>query len=364
MTNKIPLIKVKKQIKKISNRDPNIRDIVCLIGGFETKIDEDHNTAIDAPVFVESYTEAVALLQDGSESTLPDANKALKQIFTEDISGALIVNISTFTESSGTKTWSRSLTATKLENALASINDIEFDILYVTEDLTDAFITTIQGFQDDRFEDKKPFDWVAVGTRNSKALYTTTAGKFGDGTAFLTQPLEINSTLLSLVESGAWLTNYIAKLPVANSLTAKTLEGVTGVGTVYDENTTVKLSELVGLGYFVVRNVNPLEGTYECVNSAGCNGLDLYINRCTNYIVNDFALRPYLGEHNNTATLSGIETQCNNLLNKFKNDLKAVENITYAVEKKTSDKVDVILNTIEFAGVITEIDVYITIEVV
>ena len=54
----------------------------------------------------------------------------------------------------------------------------------------------------------------------------------------------------------------------------------------------------------------------------------------------------------------------NRLLTKFKDNLQVVENITYAVEKAGADKVNVILNAIEFNGVITEIDVFITIEVI
>ena len=166
------------------------------------------------------------------------------------------------------------------------------------------------------------------------------------------------------MESGAYLLNTIARLNVGYSLTAKVLEDVTDLGTVYDESTTPKLSELVGMGYFVLRGINPLEGTYEVVNSANPNGLDMYMTRVLAYIVNEFALRKYLGERNNTATLNGISMECNRLLTMFRDDLQLVEGITYAVEKKDADTVDVILNTIQFSGIITEIDVAITIEVV
>ena len=364
MTNTIPKIVVKSEVKKISNANPNVRDVVCLIGGFETKIDEEDNTNIDAPVFFETLEAAEAVLYDGSESTTPDANLALRQIFREDISGVLVVNISTFT-GTGTLTWSRTLTATKLAAALKSVADMEFDILYCVDELTDPFIEKIDEDAQARFEAKKPYGYIATATRASKSAYETTAGKLGDFCyACLTQTLEVNDKSLNLAESGAYLTNVIARLPVGNSLTAKVLEDVTDIGTSYDESTTPKLSELVGAGFFVVRMLSPVNNTFECVNSATPNGLDLYINRVRDYIVNDFALRQYLGERNNIATLSGIETQCNSLLNKFKNDLGVVENITYAVEKASPDKVNVILNTIEFAGIITEIDVFITIEVV
>ena len=355
MTNKIPKIEVKSEIKRISTGSPYIKDVVCIIGGFETA------TKSGEVFFAETLAEAEEQYRDDSETVLPDANKALIQAFRKDISGAIIVNVTT--ESSGT--YSRTVTKAKLQAAVAALTDIEFDILYVVEDAADANIEVVADFADDRFEAKKPFTWVATVTRANKSAYETTIGKVGDYcVAALTQPLEVDGTDLSLVESGGYLLNTIARLNVGYSLTAKVLDDVTDLGTVYDESTTPKLSELVGMGYFVLRSINPLEGTYEVVNSANPNGLDLYMTRVLTYIVNEFALRRYLGERNNTATLSGISMECNRLLTMFRDDLSLVENITYAVDKKDAETVDVILNSIEFSGIITEIDVAITIEVI
>ena len=355
MTNKIPTIIVKSEVKKISNTNPNLRDVVCLIGGFET---DEHYLE---PTFYETLEAAEADLYDGSETTLPEANGALRQLFANNISGVIAVNIST--ESSNT--WSRNVTKTNLENALASVAALEFDILYVASELTDELITVIDDDAHARFEDKKPYGYIGVGTRATTSAYTTTAAKLGDFCyAFLTQELEVEDVSLSLVASGAYLTNVIARLPVGQSLTAKVLPEVTDIGTTYTFADGDDGATLVGLGYFIVRLVNPAENTYECVNSAGANGLDLYVNRVRDYIVNDFALRPFLGEKNNEATIDAIKMECNRLLTKFKDNLQVVENITYAVEKAGADKVNVILNAIEFNGVITEIDVFITIEVI
>lgn len=352
MTNKIPIIKVKSEIKRINTANPYIKDVVCLIGGFETT--EKANEVF----FAETLAEAEEVY--GSDVTV-DANAALKQVFRREISGAVIVNIS----SGSGDNIQRNITAGKLETALAVLNDIEFDTLYLLEDSADANIEALATFAAARFEAKKPFTSVITCTRASKAAYETTIGKVGDyAIAVLTQPLEINGEELSLVESGAYLLNTIVRMNVGQSLTAKVLEEVTDVLTVYNESTTPKLSEMVGMGYFVVRSINPLEGTYEVVNSANANGLDMYMTRVLSYIVNEFALRRYLGERNNTATLSGISMECNRLLTMFRDDLQLVENITYAVSKRDAETVDVILNTIEFSGIITEIDVAITIEVV
>lgn len=355
MTNKIPIIKVKSEIKRINTVSPYIKDVVCLIGGFETT--EKANEVF----FAETLAEAEEVY--GTDTSI-DANAALKQAFRKDISGAIIVNVTT-ASSGDNPTYSRNITTAKLESAIAVLNDIEFDILYVIEDSTDANLTEIATFAAARFEAKKPFTYVATATRANKSAYETTIGKVGDYcVAALTQPVEVNGEDLSLVESGAYLLNTIARLNVGNSLTAKVLDEVTGLTTEYTFGENQLGSQLVAMGYFVIRSINPLEGTYEVVNSANANGLDMYMTRVLSYIVNEFSLRKYLGERNNTATLSGISMECNRLLTMFRDDLQLVENITYAVSKRDAETVDVILNTIQFSGIITEIDVAITIEVV
>ena len=359
MTNKIPIIKVKQEVKRIASSNPYLNDVVCLIGGFET--DENYLT----PKFYTTLQAAEADLADGSETTTPAANLALKQIFDSDISGCLVVNVSVKTGSDQSPTWARSVTKKKLEDSLAAVNQMAFAQLFVAEELTDELVTVIDTEAAARFKDKKPFGYIAVGARANASAYETTAGKMGDWCyAFLTQALTVRGTALSLIESGAWLTNYIARLPVANSLTAKVLSDVTSVGTDYTFADGDLGATLVGLGFFVVRLIDPLNNTYECVNSATNNGLDLYINRTRDYIVNDFALRQFLGEHNNDVTLDAIKMECNRLLTKFRDNLGAVENINYAVEKVDSSTVNVVLNTIEFSDIITEIDVYVTIEVI
>ena len=352
MTNKEPIIKVKSEIKRISTSNPYIKDVVCLIGGFET--DEKTNEVFFADTLAKAEEEY------GDDTTVA-ANAALKQVFRRDISGAIIVNVTTVSND----TASRDVTKAKLQAALAVLNDIEFDILYVIEDSSNDNLEEVAKFAAARFEAKKPFTWIATLTRANKSAYETSIGKVGDYCiAALTQPFVIGDDELSLVESGAYLLNTIARLNVGYSLTAKVLDEVTGLDTEYTFGEGQLGSDLVAMGYFVVRSINPLEGTYEVVNSANANGLDMYMTRVLSYIVNEFALRKYLGERNNTATLSGISMECNRLLTMFRDDLSLVEGITYAVNKKNAETVDVILNSIEFSGIITEIDVAITIEVI
>lgn len=359
MTNEMPDIEVIEEVRRVISNNPSLNDVVCLIGGFET------DTNYLTPKFYTTLQGAEKDLADGSESTLPEANKALKWIFDKPISGCLVVNVSVKTGSGTSVTWARTVTKKKLEDSLAAVAQMEFAELFVAEELTDELVTVLDTERKARLKAKKPFGYIGVGTRNNASAYETTAGKLGDGcNAFLTQPLSIHGTELSLIESGAWLTNYIARLPVANSLTSKTLSEVTDVGTTYTFKEGDLGHTLVGLGFFVVRLINPLNNDYECVNSAANNGLDLYINRTRDYIINDFALRQFLGEHNGAPTADAVKSECNRLLVKFRDNLKAVNNINYAIEKINSKTLRVILNSIQFDDIITKIELYVVIEVI
>ncbi|WP_407415802.1 hypothetical protein [Methanobrevibacter sp.] len=352
MTNPIPNIHVTNEIIRIRKENPLIRDIVCLIGCFE-----DTET-LNTPVLCKRLTEAEAIF--GSD-TQYDGNAALKQIFHKDISGCIIVNCTTTTGSGDNITANRSLTVNKIETALNLVRLIDFDQVYCAVEYTDAIVESVDAFCNSRMESKHPCGYTAVGARTSAATYTTTAGKIGDQiTAFLTQPLEVNGTMLSLVESGAYLTNLIATLSVGSSLTSKTLTEVTGVGVDYTFDEGDLGETLVGLGFFVVRLIDALNNTYECVNSATPNGLDLYMNRVRDYIVNDFALREALGEMN-TVSVDLITLFCGDLYTKFVRDLKLVKDIIYAIEKEDSKTIDVLLEDLVFADITTQINVKINI---
>lgn len=361
MTNSIPDITVVSEIKKIKNDNPLIRDVVCLIGCFE-----DTET-LNTPTLCKSLPEAEAIFGD-DESI--EANAALKQIFHKNISGCLIVNCTSTTGSGENVNVTRNLTEAKIKAACNLVRLIDFDLLYVATEFTDTILTTVDDFAKSRFKEKRPFDYVAVGTRNTDALYAATAEKITSGrcAAFLTQPLGVNDDTLTLIESGAYLVNLIATLPVGNSLTAKVLDEVTSLGTEYtfecDTDGTPKDlgAKLVGYGFFVVRLINALDNTYECVNSAGPNGLDLYMTRVTSYIVNEFALRKALGEYNEVS-MDLIKLECGRLYTKFTDTLGLIKDIKYSVEKEDAETVNVIISELVFAGIVTKINVFISIEV-
>lgn len=369
MTNSVPGITVVSEIKKVKNENPLIRDVTCLIGCFE-----DTET-LNTPVLCETLTQAEETFGDDDQY---DGNAALKKVFhdgdkNKDISGCIIINCTTVTGSGENQNINRNLTEAKIKSALNLVALIDFDLLYVACECTDSIVTAVNDFANIRFKGKRSFDYVLVGARNTEALYISTAEKLGDRcAAFLTQPLKVNDETLTLVESGAYITNLIANLPVGNSLTAAVLDEVTGLGTEYlfacDED-GVPLdgndglgARLVGYGFFVIRLIDALNNTYEVVNSAGPNGLDLYMTRVTTYIVNKFALREALGKYN-TLSMELITMECGKLYNTFTETLKLVKDIGYTVEKEDAKTVNVILDELVFAGIVTQINVFISIKV-
>lgn len=352
MTNKVPIIKVNQEIKKISTSSPYIQDLVCLIGAMET---DDYDFE---PTLVTTIQEARTKF--GDDATIA-GNSALEQILGDNtVSGVLVVNITTMSGD----TAQRTLTATKLADAIEALDLIDFDILYVADDLTDALLKTVTDFAEDRFENKNPFGYVLAISRQSVSAYSTTAGKVGDYCyAVINQKLTVNEDDLTLVESGAFVTKLIATSPLNESLTATVIPDITGLQDVYTFGTGSDGETLTGVGYLMFRLVNATINTYESVNGQNNNGLSLYGARVRDYLVREFSLRTFLGDVNNDKTLALIKTECARIKNYFIG-LELIEGMDYDVQKKDSETVEVIINSIQFAGVITEIDVYITIEVI
>ena len=352
MTNKEPTIVVKQEIKKIDNTNPYIHDVVCLIGAMET---DAHNNEPTLFTDIEKAREAY-----GTDASI-DGNSAMEILLEDDeISGLLVVNITTM---SG-ETAQRNLTETKLKDALNSLDLIDFDTLYIASDLSDAFIEKVKEFTDKRFESKNPMGYTCAVNRTSISAYETTAEKVGDFCyALINQKLNVDNEDLTLVESGAFVTKQIALTPISDSLTAKEIPEITGLQDVYTSGEESDGAELTGVGYLLFRLINATTNTYEAVNSANHNGLDLYISRSRDVIVKEFALRSFLGDKGQPKTIELVKMECNRLYSRFKS-LGIIEGMNYAVQKADAETVDVIINTIQFAGVITTINVSITVEVV
>uniref|UniRef100_UPI0025FA5ABD hypothetical protein n=1 Tax=uncultured Methanobrevibacter sp. TaxID=253161 RepID=UPI0025FA5ABD len=119
---------------------------------------------------------------------------------------------------------------------------------------------------------------------------------------------------------------------------------------------------LVSLGYTVFKMTSRLDGDVKIVNGRQFNLFDGYINRVTGAIIRDFLLEDYLGKKNNKVTLIGVNAECARIKNKFCKVLGFAKDIEYFVEKANAECVVIKLTKIVYDGVITQIDLYYTVE--
>lgn len=357
MTAKYPKVQVYKVDNPIQQK-PGMAGQVALIGAFDIT-DTD-------PILVSNLDEAYSKL--GSDKNY-DGVKCLEPLF-KGASSILAVNITTKSGSGQEETIVTDITTENLALALSKIKNEKFNTIYIAGLLTDAFLPIITAFCDQRLLNKMPVGFGYAINRSTLGEYTTTASLFGDYSygGVCGQQFTIKNARepLSLIESGAYWTGLVSGLNVGNSMTKKIVDGVTAV-------TPELLFEVVKEGYsgldLLQLGLTTFEcfdrenRTFVCVNSEQPNGLDLYINRVRDYVINEMALHNYLGERNRSVTIGQIEQELDRVKDKCVNTLDLLSDIEYNVVKKDAGCVDVNITKLLFAGIITEIDVYFTIEV-
>lgn len=256
------------------------------------------------------------------------------------------------------------ITTEVLDTALAKIKHEKFDMLFIADTLTDAFMPLITGFADERYLNKMPIGYMGAASGVNLAAYTTTAGLQSKSCyGIVTQPVLVNNVSFDLLEFAAYYCGVVAALNVGASMTAKQVPGVTGLTTSYTFEDGDLGEALVGLGYTVIRCYDREEDIYEVVNSEQFSGYDLYVHRVRDYVIREFALHNFLGDRNNTPSLSVIQQEVDRVKNTCIKSLNLLKDIEYNIEKKSAECVAINLTKLLFDGVITEIDMYVTIEV-
>ena len=280
-------------------------------------------------------------------------------------SSLLCVNTNVRTTEGSTTTDDKTLTVAKLTAALAKIKGEDFDILFIAEDMTDAFLPIVTQFCDDCFKIKMPVGYTASLVGNTVSANTATAALAGEHSyGLLTQQLSINDdTASTVLISTAYYTALIASMNVGNTMTMKVAEGVTGVTPELSFETGGDGKTLLEAGITTFKCQDRGSGRYIVVNSEQPNGLDLYINRVRNFVVKQFALHQFLGERNRPKTHDQIEQEIDRVKAMCVNTLDLLEDIHYKIEKKSATCVDIYIDSLVFAGIITTIDVYVRVEV-
>ena len=356
----IPKITV-TQVDNVPKGSPGVAGKVAIVAEF--------SKSLSKPISVNTYANAIAEATSATvTSSSPIGDQCLEPLFRGGATDVIIVDISP--SSAGNPTGAEIVTAaTNLEE--------NYDILLIPYVLTDANLTSIKSYLDDRFEGSHPVGLIAPCTRSAAADYVITAAIFADGGTFglPMQQYTVNNTELSVAQTAAYYAGLVAERRVDESFTMKTLEGVEAVN---PELTFAQSSDmgykLVEAGYPVAKCLNRAEKKFVIVNSrlphvitttdGALVNLDLYMERTINYIINLFNLEDYFGDKTNPKTLDAIEQRLARVKHHCIDDLGLVEDIKYSVEKVNREKVRTNIEEIVMDGVITEIDANVTYDVI
>ena len=348
MTAQVPKIQIFKKKTAKSNGTGEAGKI-AVVGAFKT-------TETNPTLFTS--------LSDAQDSFGDDVSfdgcAALPYLFGNGATSVLCVNVAT--ESEGT--WTKTVDATNLAAALAKIKGEEWDILFVAAAITDAFAILISEYLEECFTMKYPAGVVGALTGASDAANVTTAGKIGDQCyGLLTQQLIVNDVELSVLNSAAYYCGLIAGMKVGNTMTMKVIPYVNGVIPELSFDTGGSGKALLEAGITTVKCQDRGDGRYVVVNSEQPNGYDLYVNRVRDYVVKEMSLHQFLGERNRDATLEEIRHEVMRIKELCVNTLDLLKDIEFEVIKKSANKADIHITKLLFDGIITEIDVYVTVEV-
>ena len=354
----IPKITV-TQVDNVPKGAPGVAGKVAVVAEF--------SKTLTTPVSVKSYPEALEAVTTGPvTSNSPVGDKILSELFRGGATNVILKDIAP--EDAGSPTGAEIVTAaTSLEE--------NYDILFIPYDLTDANLSAVKAYVDDRFESSHPVGLIAPCNRASSAAYKTTSEIFDDGGLFglITQQFTVNDTVLSLAQSAAYYTGLICERRVDSSFTMKTLEGVEAVTPELTFAESDDGYKMVEYGYPIAKCLNRAEKNFVIVNSrlphkiTATDGaevqLDLYMERTINYIINLFNLEDFLGEKNNPVTLDAIEQRLARIKHDCVDTLDLVRDIQYSVEKVNRDCVRTNIEEIIFDGVVTEINANVTYDV-
>lgn len=348
MTAKIPKVQVylKKSVKSPGTGEAGK---IAVIGAFKTNVTD--------PTLFTSLADAQETF--GNDTTF-DGCAALPYLFMNGATSLLCVNVAT--ESSGT--WTKTITADNLAAALAKIKGEDWDILFVAGALSDTFITLIDTYLESTFEMKYPSGFIGALTGASDAANIASAALAGEHCyGLLTQQLTVNGEQLSVLNSAAYYCGLIAGLNVGNTMTMKVVPNVTAVSPELSFETGGAGKALLEAGITTIKCQDRGAGRYIVVNSEQPNGFDLYVNRVRDYVVKSFALHQFLGRRNREATLNEIKQEVDRVKMECVNQLDLLKDIDYTVDKRDAETVDINIQRLLFDGLITEINVYVTVEV-
>lgn len=349
-----PKITVKEETVTVYDNVPGNASTIAVIGAFDSEV-----TALTS---CSSARAAHTIFGTTGTAGTFKGTDAIDYLF-EGASSLLVANITTWS-TANPPVASTTLTNEKLNAALALLHNEEFDILFIADELSDTQQTTVTAWLDAEFEDKYCHGQVAQLSKSTAADYTTSVSKFNNNVYYInTQTLTVNGTALDLNRSTAYICGLIAGLDVKASLTAKVIPGVTAVSPEYDTTAGQLGAALLSLNVPFIACRNRKNNVYYCVNSQLPDGFDLYVNRVRDYVLNRITAETYLGEPNNEITINGLITLVEGVKQQCVEELGLLNDIIYHVEKSSATTIDIIIDSMVFDGIITDINIYYSVEV-
>lgn len=356
----IPAVTVQKGTSSYVQQ-PGKTGRIAVIGAF----DKDGCTVTSGTVTglkLENYTSLSKLqleLGDGSKNFL--GCKALPYLWHKN-GGVSSVTVANITSDSKAQT---EITTAKLAKALELLMDEQFDILFVCAELDDTALETIVDFRADKLTKQSPIGFVAPLSRTSTSDIIDSAALFADGGAYglLAQKLLYKDSELTLVNSAAYYCSLLCDKKLDQSFTNKVLPDITGVNTEYTFEDGDDGYDLVEAGVTIFKIKDRINKKVVVVNSITPSGLDVCIERTVDYIIKDIYFDDFLGDRNTKKTLTAIESAMETKKKEYIASLELVEGLEYTVEKESSECVNIYIDSLIFAGVITKIGVYINVEV-
>lgn len=333
---------------------PGMGSVIAVIGAFDSDVS-------DVTVCTTKESALAAFGTDSAVGTFKGSD-AIDGLF-YGASALIIVNTTTWS-SATPPVPTTTIDNTALNAALAKLNHKTFDILFIADELADASQTIVTTWLAAQFEDKFCHGQVAQLQKSSAAAYATSVAAFGDNVYYInTQTFRYYRQALSLNQSAALMAGYLASLPVNRSLTNKVIPIVSKINPEYTTEAASIGAKLLELSVPFLEVRNPVSSDIICVNSELPNGLDLYINRTRDYVINRLEAEVLLGEASSDVSIQTAHSIVEAVKKECIDDLKLLKDIEYAISKTNAETIRIALTKLIFDGVILNIDIPFSIEV-
>lgn len=354
-----PQIIVKKRASEQINVNPNYAGDIAIIGAFDSEI-----TDLTVCTTVTEAKTKFGIMETEGDFKGTDA---IPLLFI-GASSLLVANITTYTTGDNPEA-ETTLTDTKLRDALNKLHHVDFDILFIAEELSDSQQEIVTAWLDAEFEAKFPHGQVAELTKSTAAAYETSVSKFSDKIFYInTQVFGFNGETLSLNRSTALMAGFIAGTQTNLSLTNKEITGITSVSPEYSTAAGELGAALLSLNIpFLKRRFisSRKQNVFYCVNSQLPDGFDIYIYRIRDQILKDIQAEVIIGQQNDEVTENGIVTLMEGLKQRYVQDYGRVNDIKYHIEDDpdNSQCINIVIDEIVFNDIITLVNIYYNIRV-